>query len=70
MAHGGIGRSGIKEKNARRDRPEIKISPALYIVKGGESILKQQCYGVEIELTGITRKEAAKVLAELFGTIS
>ena len=46
------------------------ISGPLYIVKGGESILKQQCYGVEIELTGITRKEAAKVLAELFGTTS
>ena len=42
----------------------------LYIVKGGENILKQQCYGVEIELTGITRKQAAEVLAELFGTTS
>lgn len=42
----------------------------LYIVKGGENILKQQCSGVEIELTGITRKQAAEVLAELFGTTS
>ena len=39
-------------------------------MKEGDSILKEQCYGVEIELTGITRKQAADVLAELFGTTS
>lgn len=30
--------------------------------------MKDQCFGVEVELTGITRKEAAQALAEYFGT--
>lgn len=30
--------------------------------------IKDQCFGVEIELTGITREEAAKTLAAYFGT--
>lgn len=30
--------------------------------------IKDQCFGVEIELTGITREEAARALAEKFGT--
>ena len=37
-------------------------------MKEGENILKEQYYGVEIELTGITRKQASDALAELFGT--
>ena len=30
--------------------------------------MKDQCFGVEIEMTGITREEAAYALAEYFGT--
>ena len=30
--------------------------------------MKDQCFGVEVELTGITRKQAAEALAEYFGT--
>lgn len=30
--------------------------------------IKDQCFGVEIELTGITRKDAANALANYFGT--
>ena len=30
--------------------------------------IKDQCFGVEIELTGITREEAAKALAAYFET--
>lgn len=30
--------------------------------------LKDQCYGVEVEMTGITRERAAHTLAEYFGT--
>ena len=30
--------------------------------------MKDQCFGVEVEFTGITREKAAKVLAEYFGT--
>ena len=30
--------------------------------------LKDQCFGVEVEMTGITREQAAKALAEYFGT--
>ena len=30
--------------------------------------LKDQCFGVEVELTGITREQAAKALASYFGT--
>ena len=30
--------------------------------------LKDQCFGVEVEMTGITREEAAKALAAYFGT--
>lgn len=30
--------------------------------------LKEQCFGVEVEMTGITREEAAVALAEYFGT--
>ena len=32
--------------------------------------LKDQCFGVEVEMTGITREEAAQALAEYFGTNS
>lgn len=32
--------------------------------------LKDQCFGVEVEMTGITREEAAQALAEYFGTDS
>ena len=32
--------------------------------------LKDQCFGVEVEMTGITRKQAAQALADYFGTIS
>ena len=32
--------------------------------------LKEQCFGVEVEMTGITREEAAQALAEYFGTQS
>ena len=32
--------------------------------------LKDQCFGVEVEMTGITREEAAQALAEYFGTWS
>ncbi|WP_130868914.1 amidoligase family protein [Intestinimonas massiliensis (ex Afouda et al. 2020)] len=31
--------------------------------------MKDQCFGVEVEFTGITRKQAAKALAEYFGTM-
>lgn len=30
--------------------------------------IKDQCFGVEIEMTGITRKQAAQALADYFGT--
>ena len=30
--------------------------------------MKEQCFGVEIEMTGITREEAARALADYFGT--
>ena len=30
--------------------------------------LKDQCFGVEVEMTGITREQAARELAEYFGT--
>ena len=30
--------------------------------------MKQQNFGIEIELTGITRKQAAQVIADYFGT--
>ena len=30
--------------------------------------IKDQCFGVEIELTGITREEAAEALGAYFGT--
>lgn len=30
--------------------------------------LKDQCFGVEVEMTGLTREDAAEVLAEYFGT--
>jgi len=30
--------------------------------------IKDQCFGVEVEMTGITREEAAQTLAEYFGT--
>ena len=30
--------------------------------------IKDQCYGVEVEMTGITREQAARALAEYFGT--
>ena len=30
--------------------------------------MKEQCYGAEIEMTGITREEAAQALADYFGT--
>ena len=30
--------------------------------------LKDQCFGVEIEMTGITRGQAARALADYFGT--
>jgi len=33
-------------------------------------MIKQQCYGVEIEMTGITREQAAKAVAAYFGTDS
>ena len=32
--------------------------------------LKDQCFGVEVELTGITREQAAQALADYFGTES
>lgn len=31
--------------------------------------LKDQCFGVEVELTGITREQAAQALADYFGTV-
>ena len=31
--------------------------------------IKDQCFGVEVEMTGITRQQAAQALAEYFGTI-
>jgi len=34
------------------------------------SMIKNQNFGIEIELTGITRKDAAKVIANYFGTSS
>ena len=30
--------------------------------------IKDQCFGVEVEMTGITRRQAARALAEYFGT--
>ena len=30
--------------------------------------IKDQCFGVEIEMTGLTRERAAQVLSEYFGT--
>jgi len=30
--------------------------------------LKDQCFGVEVEMTGLTREDAAQALAEYFGT--
>ena len=30
--------------------------------------IKDQCYGVEVEMTGITREQAAHAVAEYFGT--
>ena len=33
-------------------------------------MLKEQRFGVEVEMTGISRKKAADVLAEVFGTIA
>ena len=33
-----------------------------------EITIKNQCFGLEDEMTGITREEAAKALAEHFGT--
>ena len=30
--------------------------------------IKDQCFGVEVEMTGITREQVAKALAEYFGT--
>ncbi len=32
--------------------------------------IKDQCFGVEVEMTGITREQAARALAEYFGTTS
>ena len=36
----------------------------------GEHAMKTQTFGVEIELTGITRRDAAKVIADYYGTTS
>lgn len=33
-----------------------------------ETGIKDQCFGVEVEMTGITRERAARVLADYFGT--
>ena len=30
--------------------------------------IKDQCFGVEVEMTGITREQAARALAEYFET--
>ncbi len=30
--------------------------------------IKNQCFGVEIEMTGLTREQAAQALAEYFST--
>ena len=30
--------------------------------------IKDQCFGVEVEMTGITREQAARALADYFGT--
>ena len=30
--------------------------------------MKEQCFGVEVEMTGVTREEAARALADYFGT--
>ena len=30
--------------------------------------MKDQCFGVEVEMTGITRRQAAQALANFFGT--
>ena len=32
--------------------------------------MKEQRFGIEIEMTGVTREQAAKVAAEYFGTAS
>ena len=29
--------------------------------------IKDQCFGVEVEMTGITREQAARALADYFG---
>ena len=31
--------------------------------------MKDQCFGVEVEMTGITREQAAQALADYFGTV-
>lgn len=33
-------------------------------------MLKEQRFGVEVEMTGISRKKATDVLAEVFGSIA
>ena len=30
--------------------------------------MKDQCFGVEVEMTGLTRRQAAQALANYFGT--
>ena len=30
--------------------------------------MKDQCFGVEVEMTGLTRRQAARALANYFGT--
>ena len=41
------------------------------IAQGGRGMseigIKDQCFGVEVEMTGITREQAAWALAEYFG---
>ena len=32
--------------------------------------IKDQCFGVEVEMTGITREQAAHALADYFGTVA
>lgn len=31
--------------------------------------IKDQCFGVEVEMTGITRAQAARALADFFGRL-
>ena len=38
--------------------------------KGESEMLKNQYFGVEVEFTGISRQDAAKVIAQHFGTIA